>query len=149
MFCFLEKNHFCWLYTLFLISIRFLSNLLKENLSIFHLKNVTGNCHFTHCRPFLSRHQHASKSSERGHIISGVIWPLKSGHEWKLSNQKPCSGHVNQVVNKNLVFLPRWPDLGQKWVRLAQNGTNPLLFQIRFRADMPQFGVKPDIPDLT
>ena len=59
--------------------------------------------------PILSKHQKSSKSSDSGHI-SSVIWPLNNGHEWKLSNQKLWSGHVNRLVNKNVRYCTEKDD---------------------------------------
>ena len=46
----------------------------------------------------------------------------------------PC--HVAKCLPSTLV--PRSPDLGPKWVRLARNGTNPGL-SIRLAPDIPNW----------
>ena len=58
-----------------------------------------GNCHFNHCPPFLFRIK--SQASLQKAVIDRVFVITKKQSRVKLSNQKLCSGHVNQLVNTN------------------------------------------------
>ena len=40
---------------------------------------------------------------------------------------------VTRAALSGLALIARWPDLYPKWVRMAANGTNPGLFQIKFK----------------
>jgi len=52
--------------------------------------------------------------------------------------------HQNSETN----VRPGMVGLAPKWVRLAPNGTNPGLFQIRFLCIWRHFGAKPTITDV-